>query len=80
MNFIGNQQIEVKLIPDPRYKIEETIGEVDYRNLQTVMESVETIVKQKQDLERTIYISVDEWKENKYNFASQITLEATPGD
>ncbi len=80
MKFIGNQLIEVKLIPDPEYVVEETNSEIDYNNPQTVVESVNKILIQKQELERTIYLGVDEWNTNNYNFGRKIILDINPGE
>jgi len=80
MDFIGNQLIKVKLIPDPEYTIKETNNKIDYKNAQTVVESVNKILVQKEEMERTIYIGVEEWKNNNYNFASKIILDINPGE
>ena len=79
MDFISNQMIKVMLIPDPEYKVETTEKEIDYTNLDSVFKSVNHIVQQSQELERIIYIGVDEWKEKKYGLASKVVLEIGPG-
>ena len=79
MDFIGNQLIKVKLIPDPEYLIKKTNNEIDYSNPQAVVKSVNKILTQEKELERTIFIGVNEWNANNYNFASKIILDITPG-
>ena len=79
MNFIGNQLIEVKLIPDPDYAVKEQVDNVDYVNIQGLVEDVSKLVNQKKELERIIYIGVDEWKTNNYNLASKIVLDINQG-
>ena len=80
MDFIGNQLIEVKLIPDPEYKVKKQTNhnDINYNNFQTVVESYSQIVSQYQEHERIVYISVKEWKKNNYNFASKIVLDLNP--
>jgi hypothetical protein len=78
MNFIGGGIIEVKLIDNPKYKVKQVDNNIDYKNMNTVFKSVNKIVAQEKDNERIIFIPVDEWKKNNYNFASEIVLGAVP--
>ena len=80
MDFIGNQLIKVILIPDPEYEVKTQQNEIMQKDLSNVYKQVVNIVKQETPIERIVYISVDEWKKNNYNFASKIILDLNLGN